>query len=109
MRVSTTRRSSRMADEIMRELGRIIVEESQDPRLEFLTITGVRLNRDFSIAEVLYTHYQGRSDDLDDSLKKAKGFLRTSLGKSLKLRCVPELRFIWDSFVQEMVYEGKNK
>jgi len=97
-----------MADEIMRELGRIIVEESQDPRLEFLTITGVRLNRDLSIAEVLYTHYQGQSADLEKSLKKAGGFLRSSLGKNLKLRYVPELRFIWDSFVQEMVYDGKS-
>jgi ribosome-binding factor A len=97
-----------MADEIMRELGRIIVEESQDPRLEFLTITGVRLNRDLSIAEVLYTHYQGQSADLENSLKKAGGFLRSSLGKNLKLRYVPELRFIWDSFVQEMVYDRKS-
>jgi ribosome-binding factor A len=97
-----------MADEIMRELGRIIVEDSQDPRLEFLTITGVRLNRDLSIAEVLYTHYQGQSADLEKSLKKAGGFLRSSLGKNLKLRYVPELRFIWDSFVQEMVYDGKS-
>ncbi len=109
MRPSTTRRSSRMADEIMRELGRIIVEESQDPRLEFLTITGVRLNKDFSIAEVLYTHYQGQSPELDKSLKKAGGFFRSSLGKNLKLRYVPELRFIWDSFVEEMVYDGKHQ
>lgn len=109
MRASTTRRSSRMADEIMRELGRIIVEESQDPRLEFLTITGVRLNKDFSIAEILYTHFQGQSAELQKSLKKAKGFLRSNLGKNLKLRYVPELRFTWDSFVEEMVYDGKSE
>ncbi|WP_028574896.1 30S ribosome-binding factor RbfA [Desulfonatronovibrio hydrogenovorans] len=107
MRRSSTRRSSRMADEIMRELGRVIVRETQDPRLEFLTITGVRLNKDFSIAEILYTHYQGQSKELDQSLEKAKGFFRTALGKNLKLRYVPELRFVWDSFVQEMVYDGK--
>jgi ribosome-binding factor A len=94
-----------MADEIMRELGRIIVEESQDPRLTFLTITGVRLNKDFSIAEVLYTHYDGHSVDLEKSLKKAHGFLRSRLGKNLKLRHVPELRFTWDSFVEEMIYD----
>jgi len=109
MRVSTTRRSSRMADEIMRELGRIIVEESQDPRLEFMTITGVRLNKDFSIAEVLYTHYQGNSPELEKSLKKACGFMRSRLGKNLKLRYVPEIRFTWDLFVEEMVYHGKSE
>lgn len=107
MQAATTRRSSRMADEIMRELGRIIVEESQDPRLEFLTITGVRMNKDFSIAEVLYTHFEGHSADLEKSLKKARGFLRSRMGKNLKLRYVPELRFTWDSFIEEMVYDER--
>jgi ribosome-binding factor A len=94
-----------MADEIMRELDRIVVEESQDPRLTFMTITGVRLNKDLSIAEVLYTHYHGHSADLEKSLHKARGFMRSRLGKNLKLRYVPELRFTWDSFVEEMVYD----
>lgn len=97
-----------MADEIMRELGRIIVQEVQDPRLELLTITGVRMNKDFSIAEVLYTHYNGKSSELEDSLQKARGFMRTTLGKNLRLRYVPDLRFTWDSFVEEMVYDGKS-
>ncbi len=97
-----------MADEIMRELGRIIVQEVQDPRLELLTITGVRMNKDFSIAEVLYTHYNGQSSELEDSLQKARGFMRTTLGKNLRLRYVPDLRFTWDSFVEEMVYDGKS-
>ncbi len=109
MRASKTRRSSRMADEIMRELGRTIVQESQDPRLQFLTITGVRLNKDLSIAEVLYTHFQGHSAELEKSLGNARGFLRSNLGKNLKLRYVPELRFTWDSFVEDMVYDSKNK
>lgn len=94
-----------MADEIMRELGRIVVEESQDPRLTFMTITGVRLNKDLSIAEVLYTHFHGHSADLEKSLQKARGFMRSRLGKNLKLRYVPELRFTWDSFIEEMVYD----
>lgn len=108
MKASTTRRSSRMADEIMRELGRIIVQESQDPRLELLTITGVRMNKDLSIAEVLYTHIHGHSSELEAGLKKARGFLRSNLGKNMKLRYVPELRFTWDSFVEDMVYDGKH-
>lgn len=109
MRRSTTRRSSKMADEIMRELGRIIVQEIQDPRLELLTITGVRMNKDLSIAEILYTHYQGNTEELESALKKAKGFMRSTLGKNLKLRYVPDLRFTWDSFIEEMVYDEKSE
>lgn len=107
MQRSTSRRATRMADQIMRELSRIIVEESQDPRLEMVSITGVRMNRDFSIAEVLYTHIKGREyiPQLEKAFTQASGFLRTSLGKRLNMRRIPTMRFTWDEFLEEMVYD----
>lgn len=107
MQRATTRRSQRMSDQIMREISRILVEEIQDPRLDMLTISGVRMNRDFSIAEVLYTHIKGREaiPDIEKGLAKARGYMRSQLGKRLKLRGVPELRFTWDTFLEEMVYD----
>ena len=94
-----------MADSIRRELGRIIVEEVQDPRLNLLTITGVRMNKDLSIAHVLYTHLRGPSPEVEQALERAKGFLRSSLGHNLKIRYVPQLRFEWDSYLEDMVYD----
>lgn len=107
MQRATTRRSERMADQIMRELSRILVEEIQDPRLSLLTISGVRMNRDFSIAEVLYTHINGKEaiPDIEKGLSKAKGYLKSQLSKRLKLRAIPDLRFTWDTFLEEMVYD----
>ncbi|WP_457570512.1 30S ribosome-binding factor RbfA [Desulfovulcanus sp.] len=108
MRRATSRRAARLADMIMHELARIMVEEIQDPRLQLITISGVRLNRDMSVAEVLYTHIHGQSEDLTQALSKARGFLRSSLGQNLRLRFVPELRFVWDVFLEEMVYDQKS-
>ena len=108
MRRATSRRAARLADMIMHELARIMVEDIQDPRLQLITISGVRLNRDMSVAEVLYTHIHGQSEDITQALSKAKGFLRSSLGQKLRLRFVPELRFVWDTFLEEMVYEQKS-
>ena len=108
MRRATSRRTARLADMIMHELARIMVEDIQDPRLQLITISGVRLNRDMSVAEVLYTHIHGQSEDITQALSKAKGFLRSSLGQKLRLRFVPELRFVWDTFLEEMVYEQKS-
>ncbi|WP_462323465.1 30S ribosome-binding factor RbfA [Desulfoplanes sp.] len=107
MQRSTSRRATRMADQIMRELSKIIVEESQDPRLDLVSITGVRLNRDFSVAEVMYTHINGRGyiPELEKGFVQATGFLRSKLGKRLKMRHVPELRFTWDDFLEDMVYD----
>ncbi len=108
MRRATSRRTARLADMIMHELARIMVEDIQDPRLQLITISGVRLNRDMSVAEVLYTHIHGQSEELTQALTKARGFLRFNLGQNLRLRFVPELRFTWDIFLEKMVYEQKS-
>lgn len=108
MQRSTTRRSAQMADQIMQVLSMILIQEIEDPILTLTTITGVRLNRDFSIAEVLYTHIRGRTAEaeIDKALHRAKGFMRTRLGKELRLRAIPDLRFIWDTFLEDMVYDA---
>ena len=108
MQRSTTRRSAQMADQIMQVLSMILIQEIEDPILAQATVTRVRLNRDFSIAEVLYTHIRGRSAEaeIDKALLRAKGFLRTRLGKELKLRAIPDLRFTWDTFLEDMVYDA---
>jgi len=106
MQRSNSRRSTQMADQMMQILSTIIVQEIEDPVLRLVTITGVRLNRDFSIAEVLYTHIKGREaePEIEKGLLRAKGYLRTRMGKELKLRGIPDLRFHWDTFLEDMVY-----
>lgn len=108
MQRSTSRRSMQMADQIMQVLAMLLIHEVEDPALQLVTITGVRLNRDFSIAQVLYTHIRGREveAEIHQALMRAKGFLRTRLGKELKLRAIPDLRFAWDKFLEDMVYNA---
>jgi ribosome-binding factor A len=108
MQRSNSRRAIQMGDQIMQVLASLLVQEVEDPVLQLVTITGVRLNRDFSIAEVLYTHIKGRTaePEITKALIRAKGFLRTRLGKELKLRGIPDLRFQWDTFLEEMVYDA---
>lgn len=100
-----------MGDQIMQVLATLLVQEVEDPALALLTVTGVRLNRDFSIAEILYTHIRGREaePEITKALERAKGFLRGRLGKELKLRGVPDLRFSWDTFLEDMVYDSPSQ
>ena len=108
MQRSNSRRAVQMGDQIMQVLASLLIEEVEDPTLRLVTITGVRLNRDFSIAEVLYTHIRGRSaePEITKALFRAKGFLRSRLSKELNLRGIPELRFQWDTFLEDMVYDA---
>ena len=108
MQRSNSRRAVQMGDQIMQVLASLLVQEVEDPTLALVTITGVRLNRDFSIAEVLYTHIRGRSaePEITKALFRAKGFLRSRLSKELNLRGIPDLRFQWDTFLEDMVYDA---
>ncbi len=106
MKISSGRRASRLGDQIMRELANMLLEESQDPRLAFVTLSGVRMNSNLRVAEILFTLSGGEENlkDAEVALEKAKGFLRSGLGKRLKLRYLPELRFVHDRFLEDMIY-----
>lgn len=108
MQRTNSRRAVQMGDQIMQTLAMLLTQEIEDPALRMLTITGVRLNRDFSIAEVLYTHIRGRDAEAEihKALTRAKGFLRSRLGRELNLRAIPDLRFQWDTFLEDMVYDA---
>ena len=107
MKQAASRRSERLSDQILREIATMLAEDVADPRLSLVTVSGVRLNADLSIAEVYVTYSQELHPraEVEAALAKAKGFLRYNLGKRLKLRKVPELRFQFDQFLEEMVYE----
>jgi len=106
MKASSSRRAVRMGDQIMREVAMLLVEEAQDPRLQLVTLSGVRMNANLRIAEIFYT-VSGDAEhrrEVQAGLEKATGFLRSNLGKRLKLQYTPELRFIFDEFLEDMVY-----
>ena len=83
-----SQRNQRLSEEIRRELSDIIQREVKDPRLGFLSITTVELSRDFSHAKVFVSVYgdeQERNKTLE-GLTKAAGFIRTELGKRIRIR-----------------------
>ena len=106
MKHASSRRSTRLADQIARELAIALSQDVFDPRLELVTISGVALNTDLMVAEVLYTLSgdDARLAEAAKALEQAKGFLRTLLGKRLRLKFVPELRFARDTYLEDMVY-----
>ena len=93
-------RSSRMRkiDEVLRE---ILAEEIgllKDPRIGFVTITGVEVTPDGQHATVRVS-VLGADDDKAlalEGLDHARGFLRSYLAARLELRITPDLRFELD-------------
>lgn len=89
-------RPQRVADQLQKELARLIQSELKDPGLGMVTITGVEVARDFSYADVWYTVLLGEPDKTQKALERAAGFLRMQVGRVVKLRVTPQLRFRFD-------------
>jgi len=88
-------RLERVAEEIKREVGKIIQDELNDPRVGFITITKVELTKDLQTAKVYFSLY-GTDKQLRDTkvgLKRSAGFIRTLIGKRIRLRYTPEIIF----------------
>jgi ribosome-binding factor A len=91
-----TSRPQRVADEIQKELARLVQFELKDPRLGMVTITGVEVTRDFAWADVWFTVLSGDREKSQAALQSATGFLRTQIARAIKLRVAPQLRFRFD-------------
>ena len=97
-------RTQRIGDQMQRELAVLIQREIKDPRLGLVTITAVDVSRDLSHAKVFIT-VMGKDDDAEqiklnlEILGEAAGYLRMLLGKSMKLRSVPQLHFHYDESI----------
>lgn len=97
-------RTSRIGDQLQKELASIIQFEMKDPRLGLITINEVRVAKDLGYADIYYT-VLGIEDDakkLSDTqvaLESASSFLRRRASQEIKLRVMPKLRFHYDESV----------
>jgi len=91
-------RSSRIAEQLQRELSELIRRQVKDPRIHLVTITDVDVSPDLSNAKVLISVLgaEGPQPEVVNALNHAAGFLRHTLGRTLKLRSIPELHFHYD-------------
>jgi len=98
-------RNQRLGAQILRTLSELLRFETKDPRLQGVSLTSVDLSRDLSIARVYFSliNPDDSAEAALEGLKKASGFLRGKLGGALKVRHIPELRFIHDDSAEQSV------
>lgn len=99
-------RSSRVSEQIHRELSELIRLELKDPRLTpkigLVTLTDVDVTADYAHAKVFYTSLAGEENrqDIERGLKHSASFLRRELGKRIRIHHIPELHFVYDTSVE---------
>lgn len=93
-----TIKQDRMADRIMGILSELLLREISDPRLQGVTVTEVKVDREFMYCNI-YVNALGeeeREPEVMAGLASANGYLRREVGKRIRLRNTPELHFHWD-------------
>ena len=96
-------RNQRLGNQVLRTLNELLRFETKDPRLDGVSLTAVDLSRDLSVARVYFSLLDpnGDPEPVQQGLEKAAGFLRGKLGRAIKVRHVPELRFEHDDSAAE--------
>lgn len=96
-------RNQRLGNQVLRTLNELLRFETKDPRLEQVSLTALELTRDLSVARVYFSMLKPDADPAPvlEGLERATGFLRSRLGREIKIRHVPELRFKHDNSAAE--------
>src|SRR5262245_22463005 len=100
------KRTDRLGDQFRIEIADILIRKIKDPRIGFITITGVDVSVDLRHARVLVsTLEEGAAVERSlRGLSAASGFIRSELGKRLKLRRIPELTFHQDKSLENAAH-----
>ena len=92
-------RSRRVAEQLQKEIAEVLQREFKDPRVGFVTVSGVDLSNDLMYSKVYVTFLNMEKDKIGEAVKVlngAVGLFRSMVGKKMKLRVVPNITFVYD-------------
>ena len=96
-------RMRRVAEQIKKDVSQIIREQLKDPRIGMLTsVTDVELSKDLKYASIYVSIYgdEKEKEDTYAALLRATGYVRTEIGRRIRLRYTPEINFHLDSSME---------
>lgn len=94
-------RADRVGGLIHEALSELLQKSINDPRLDSVSLTGVKMSPDLKLARVYFVVSANVSskEDALAGFAKAKGFIKYTLAQNLKLRYMPELQFHYDDSI----------
>jgi len=95
------KRSQRVSDLLREEIADIISFRLKDPRIGFITVTGVDVSDDIKMASVYVSVLKEEEKELTlEILHAARSFIRTELSKRLRMKTIPSISFKLDSSIE---------
>jgi ribosome-binding factor A len=95
------KRSQRVSDLLREEISDIIFHKMKDPRLGFITVTGVDVTDDLKMS-VVYVSVLKEAEKKPtlEILNAAKSFIRSELSKRLRMKFIPSVEFRSDPSIE---------
>ncbi|MBI5101035.1 MAG: 30S ribosome-binding factor RbfA [Nitrospirae bacterium] len=94
------KRSQRVGDLIREEIAEIIMYKLKDPRIGFVTVTGVDLSPDLKSARIFVSILkEEQREETLAALNSSRAFMRSILTKRLRMKFIPHLEFRLDSSI----------
>lgn len=102
-------RSARVNEALKEEIADILARKLKDPRIGFVTVTGVDVSPDLRHAHVFISIMGNEEEQIAtyQILQGAKGFIRSELGKRLRIKFMPEISFDIDESINEGIRISK--
>ncbi|MFZ1892410.1 MAG: 30S ribosome-binding factor RbfA [Formosimonas sp.] len=98
-----TDRTTRISEQIKKDVSVLITREMRDPRIGMVTIQEVQLTPDYAHAKLFFTVLGADSAVCEKVLNESSGFLRNHLFKMLRIHTVPSLHFVFDSSLEKAI------
>jgi ribosome-binding factor A len=96
----TFKRSARVADQMKVEIADILMRKIKDPRVGFVTVTEVAVADDLRNATVFISVYDADRSTMLKVLEGASAFIRSELGRRMRMKFIPELLFRYDDSLE---------
>lgn len=95
------KRSQRVGDLLRQEIAEIIMNKVKDPRIGFVTVTGVDITEDLKIAKVFISILKEEERETTlQILNSAKSFIRSEVSKRVRMKFIPTIEFRLDESIK---------
>jgi len=94
-------RTTRIAEEIKKEVSVMIQNELKDPRVTgLISITKVLLTKDLKYCKIYVSVFGTNKEEALEGIKSGAGYMRKELGRRIQIRIIPELQFVLDDSIE---------
>lgn len=97
MRKYSYSRSNRISDQLHKDISEILQLKVRDPRVKWVTIIEVEVNKDNSVATIYWTLLdEAHRLDATKALQSAASFIRAEVAVGFQTYTIPQLKFVYD-------------